>query len=92
MRLGELIGIARELKGYSLRELEQKSGVSNPLISQIETGKVIDPGFSTVVRIVDALGFDINRAAAIVRDEVAQAELDKIAMAQIQPQPSENGK
>ena len=53
-RLGELIGIARECKGWTLRELERASGVSNALISQIETGKIKDPGFSTVVRLVEA--------------------------------------
>ena len=63
MRLGELIGVAREVKGWTLRDLEKASGVSNPLISQIETGKVKDPGFSTVIRLVDALGITLDRAA-----------------------------
>lgn len=67
MRLGELIGIARECKGWTLRDLEKATGVSNALISQIETGKIKDPGFSTVVRIVDALGINIERAAATAR-------------------------
>lgn len=61
MNLGELIGIARECKGWTLRELEEKSGVSNPLISQIETGKIKDPGFSTIIRLVDALGLSWER-------------------------------
>ena len=67
MRLGELIGVARECKGWTLRDLEQVSGVSNPLISQIETGKIKDPGFSTVIRLVDALGVTLDRAAASER-------------------------
>lgn len=67
MRLGELIAIARECKGWTLRDLEKVSGVSNALISQIETNKVKDPGFKTVVRIVDALGILIERAAATMR-------------------------
>ena len=50
MKLGELFSLARELKGWTLRDLEAKTGVSNPLLSQIETGKVKDPGLSTVVR------------------------------------------
>lgn len=65
--LGDLIGLARELKGWTLRELEEKSGVSNPLICQIETGKIKDPGFSTVIRLADALGFSLDRAAAFER-------------------------
>lgn len=67
MSLGELIGIARECKGWTLRELERASGVSNALISQIETGKVRDPGFTTVVRLVDALGIPLDRAAKYER-------------------------
>jgi len=66
MRLGELIAVARECKGWTLRHLEKQSGVSNALISQIETGKVRDPGFSVVVRLMDALDVDVKRAAATV--------------------------
>lgn len=65
--LGELIGIARECKGWTLRELERASGVSNALISQIETGKVRDPGFSTVVKLADALGLKVERVAKTFR-------------------------
>lgn len=69
MRLGELIGIARECKGWTLRDLERASGISNPLISQIETGKVKDPGFATVIRLVDALGITLDRAATSERSK-----------------------
>lgn len=66
MRLGELIGIARECKGWTLRDLERESGVSNALISQIETGKVKDPSFTNAVRLIEALGISLERAAATV--------------------------
>lgn len=67
MTIGELIAVAREIKGWSQRDLEKASGVSNPLISQIETGKVRDPGFTTVIRLVDALGISLDRAAKAER-------------------------
>ena len=67
MKLGELFSLSRELKGCTLRDLEAKTGVSNPLLSQIETGKVKDPGLSTVVRIADALGLSMDRVAATAR-------------------------
>lgn len=70
MRLGELIAVARECKGWTLRELEKASGVSAALISQIETGKVKDPRFTTVVRLVDALGVTLDRAAANERSKL----------------------
>ena len=68
--LRELFGIAREIKGWSLRDLEKASGVSNALISQIETGKVRDPGFTTVVRLCDALGLSLDRAAQAERSKL----------------------
>lgn len=68
MKLGELIAIGRECKGWTLRDLERESSVSNALISQIETGKVKDPGFSVVVRLTRALGIGIDRAADTVID------------------------
>ena len=67
MTLGELIAIARECKGWTLRKLEKECGVSNALLSQIELGRVKDPGFSTTVRICDALGIKIERAAETAR-------------------------
>lgn len=67
MKLGELIAIGRECKGWTLRDLERACGVSNALLSQIETSKVKDPGFSTVVRITDALGISLERAAKTAR-------------------------
>lgn len=39
----------------TLRELEESSGVSNPLISQIETGHVENPGVNTVAKLARAL-------------------------------------
>jgi len=70
VQLGELIAVGRECKGWTLRDLERESGVSNALISQIETGKIKDPGFRTVVRIMEALGISIERAAAIASRKV----------------------
>lgn len=67
MTLGELIAVAREVNGWTLRDLEKASGVSNALISQIENRKVRDPGFTTVVRLVDALGISLDRAATAER-------------------------
>ena len=68
MQLGELISIARECKCWTIRDLEKASGISNALISQIETGKVKNPGFSTVVAIIDALGLTLDRAASGIRN------------------------
>jgi transcriptional regulator with XRE-family HTH domain len=63
MRLGELIKLSRELKGWTLRDLEERSGISNGLLSQIETGRVKDPAFGRVVAIARALGLKLERLA-----------------------------
>ena len=70
MRLGELIAVAREVKGMTLRDLERAAGVSNALISQIESGKVRDPSFAKTVRILDALGVSVERAAVTARPPI----------------------
>lgn len=66
MRVGELLGLAREIKGWTIRDLERETGISNALISQIETGHVKDPSFTKVVRLCEALGLPLNRAAEAV--------------------------
>jgi transcriptional regulator with XRE-family HTH domain len=65
--LGEIISLARGLKGWTLRDLEKQSGISNALISQIETGHVSNPGFFTVIKIIQALGLPLERAAMVRR-------------------------
>lgn len=67
MTLGELIALARDLKNMSMRQLEKESGVSNPQISMIESGKTKDPGFSVVVRLCRALDLSIEKAADTIK-------------------------
>jgi transcriptional regulator with XRE-family HTH domain len=64
MRLGELICVARECKGWSLRELEKRTDISNALLSQIETGHVKNPSWKNVVKISKALGLKLDRVAS----------------------------
>jgi len=63
MRFGDLIRLSRELQGWTLRELEERSGISNALISQIETGRICEPSFHRVVKIARALNLKLNRLA-----------------------------
>lgn len=63
MKLHELIAVAREIKGLTLRELEAETGISNSLLSQIETGQVKEPSFRNVVKIAKALGLTLERLA-----------------------------
>lgn len=63
MKLGDLIAATREAKRLSLRELEKKTGISNALLSQIETGHVKEPSWRNVVKIAKALGLKLDRLA-----------------------------
>ncbi len=67
VRLGDLIAIGRECKGWTLRDLERETRISNALLSQMETGHIKKPSFANVVAICDALGISVERAAATVR-------------------------
>lgn len=63
MKLGELITVARECKGLTLRQLENRTGISNSLLSQIETGHVKEPSWRNVVKIARALSLKLDRLA-----------------------------
>ena len=63
MLVGELLKLGREIKGITLRDLEKECGISNALLSQIESGHVKNPSFTNVVRICEALNIPIERAA-----------------------------
>lgn len=66
MVLGELLKLGREIKGWSLRDLERECGISNAMLSQIESGHVKNPSFTSVVRICEALNLPLDRAAGLV--------------------------
>ncbi len=63
MKLGEVLAARRRARNMTLRDLSDESGVSNPLISQIETGRVKNPGIFTVVKLADALGLSMSKLA-----------------------------
>ncbi len=65
--LGAIFARRRKEKGFTLRVLADKTGLSNALISQIETGRVQEPGFRTVVKIADALCVGIKNLADLAR-------------------------
>jgi transcriptional regulator with XRE-family HTH domain len=64
MKVGELIAVARECKGWTLRDLEKRTGITNALLSQIETGHIRSPSWRNVVKIARALNLKLDRLAA----------------------------
>ena len=63
MKLHELIANARRQSGFSLRELEAETGISNPLLSQIETGHIKEPSFRKIIKIGMALKIPLKKMA-----------------------------
>lgn len=53
--LGERIRALRDLKGWSLRELSRRSGLSHAMIGHIETGER-DGTIETICQLAEALG------------------------------------
>jgi transcriptional regulator with XRE-family HTH domain len=71
MTTGELIALSRDLKGWSLRELERRSGVTYQTISLIETGKTAHSSFLTIVKLARALNLSLDRLAETVEQDPA---------------------
>ena len=58
--LGERIKAIRKAKGWSQRELAEKSGVSRARIEALENARIIEIGFKHLMRIMHALGVDLR--------------------------------
>lgn len=65
MTLGEVIAKARAERYLSLRDLAAATGISNPALSQIETGRIADPGFTKVCKIASVLGIKLDDLAKL---------------------------
>jgi transcriptional regulator with XRE-family HTH domain len=60
MTLAELIRLTRQARGVTLRALEASSGISNAMISQIETGWIDDMSFRNAAKLAKALGISLD--------------------------------
>lgn len=63
MKIGQILLMAREISGKTLRDLERETGISNGMLSQIETGHVKSPSFQNVVKIARALNVNLDTLA-----------------------------
>ena len=63
MTLGERLKARRLEFEWSLRELERQSGVPNPIICQMETGRIKNPSFKNVVKLADVLALPLDELA-----------------------------
>lgn len=55
---GQRVRVLRKRKGWTVRQLSDRSGVGRTTISNIETGQHPNPGLDVLVRLQHALGLD----------------------------------
>lgn len=73
MKLGQILLMAREISGKTLRDLERETGISNALLSQMETGHIKNPSFVNVVKVARVLNIKLDTLA-----EHAVTDLKKV--------------
>jgi transcriptional regulator with XRE-family HTH domain len=82
MDLGEQIKRIRTIKGLSQKEVLSISGLDKAQYSRIENSKT-DPSFSTLVRIVKALGVSLPELFATTDELNAVNSFDKSVMEKV---------
>jgi transcriptional regulator with XRE-family HTH domain len=67
----------RKSKGLTLRKVEEITGISNAYLSQLETGKIKQPSYTTVVTLLmlysDILGLDSSWSLKDVLKKLIEA-------------------
>ena len=69
-RFGEKIRAVRERRGLTLREVAERAGVSESLVSQIERNRV-SPAIDTLLSLADALDIDFEYLFSDLKKERA---------------------
>ena len=64
LQLAERLKWCRRVKGKTLREVEVESGVSNGYLSQLETGKIKDPGVYLMLKLARYYGVGLDELVA----------------------------
>jgi transcriptional regulator with XRE-family HTH domain len=88
-RLGSFLRRLRQQRGWSLREVEAKTGgkVHNAYLSQIESGKILRPSLETLVQL--SLAFDLDFWALVTESGLLPSDAPQKPQASRQPHPLE---
>jgi transcriptional regulator with XRE-family HTH domain len=62
-RVGEIFRRARQHRGWSLRDVERRTGIPNPHLSQIERGQIRRPDVEILWRLSELYALDFARIA-----------------------------
>lgn len=71
---GSLLKYLREQKGYSLKEMEEKTGVSAGYISRMETGERKAPSIPIVQLLADALDVELTELLDVSNNKTDEAK------------------
>jgi transcriptional regulator with XRE-family HTH domain len=63
--VGEALKAARERAGLTQNTLARRVGMTAAQVSQVESGRRVDPQFSTVARLAKAVGISLDEIAAL---------------------------
>lgn len=78
-RLPDHLKELREQRGWSLRELAEKSGLSNGYISLLENGRVESPSVTVLGKLAKAFAVPLDellRAAGVETEPASTGEVD----------------
>ena len=62
---------ARKEQGMTQKELEEKSGIKQPVIARMENGKT-DPSFTTLWKAAEANGQKLSHIISLIENEVGE--------------------
>jgi HTH-type transcriptional regulator, competence development regulator len=60
-QLGGVLRLRREELGFSLRQVEDKTGISNAYLSQVENHKITQPSPSVLQKLAELYGISYSR-------------------------------
>jgi transcriptional regulator with XRE-family HTH domain len=66
MKWFEKLAFARKVLKLSLRDVAKQTGVSNPYICQLETGKIKEPSFFKMIKLMDFYNMNTEDLQEIV--------------------------
>ena len=77
IELGERIKATRRAKGWSQKDLAEKSGVSRARIEALENARIAEIGFKNLMRVMNSLDLDLritqlNRGRPTLEDLAAE--------------------
>lgn len=81
VELSDTLRRLREAKGFSLRQVEKKSGISNAYLSQIETGKIKEPSphiLHKLSEVYDTSYNDLMKLAGYIEEKKGERVSKKI--------------